>query len=243
MFRPMAAAPHGRRVRGDHQLPAGRHGLSATFVAQNQRQRIMAALAAVTAEHGYAALTVEDVVARAGVSRRTFYDQFSNKHEAFLAAYDQVSNALLAGVRYAFEDAPTFSTKVTNGLSAFVQFIVSEPGFSHMCIVDVLGAGPNAIERRNAVIQAFAQEFEAAAKELGSTPRPLVSETVVGGIHEVVYSRLRAGRVETLPGLLPDLIYASIAPFCGEEQAERARLDALAQADGAGAAAAVSTDV
>lgn len=241
MFRPMAAAPHGRRVRGDHQLPAGRHGLSATFVAQNQRQRIMAALAAVTAEHGYAALTVEDVVARAGVSRRTFYDQFSNKHEAFLAAYDQVSNALLAGVRHAFEDAPTFSTKVANGLTAFVQFIVSEPGFSHMCIVDVLGAGPNAIERRNAVIKAFAQEFEAAAESSGAKPRPLVSETVVGGIHEVVYARLRSDLVDTLPEVLPDLIYASLVPFCGEEHAERARLEAVAHRDGT--AATVSTDV
>lgn len=233
----MAAQPQGRRVRGDHQLPAGRHGLSATFVAQNQRQRIMAALAAVTAEHGYAALTVEDVVARAGVSRRTFYDQFSNKHEAFLAAYDEVSAGLLAGVRRAFEDAPTFALKVENGLASFVQFIVAEPGFSHMCIVDVLGAGPNAIDRRNAVIRAFAQEFEEAAERTGNTPRPLVSEAVVGAIHEIVYTRLRAGKVDELLGLLPDLLYAALVPFVGEAEADIAREGALSRQDGAAAGA------
>lgn len=236
MFHLMAAAPHGRRVRGDHQLPAGRHGLSATFVAQNQRQRIMAALAAVTAEHGYAALTVEDVVARAGVSRRTFYDQFSNKHEAFLAAYDEVSAGLLAGVRHAFNDAPTFARKVENGLTSFMQFMVAEPGFSHMCIVDVLGAGPNAIDRRNAVIRAFAQEFEAAAEATGYKPRPLVSEAAVGGIHEVVYCRLRAHQADTLPDLVPDLLYAVLVPFVGEQEAEEARLGALERAEGAAAA-------
>jgi AcrR family transcriptional regulator len=225
----MATRQGGRRVRGEHQLPAGRHGLSPTFVIQNQRQRMMVALAQAVAEVGYAAFTVEDVVARAGVSRRTFYDQFANKHDAFLAAYDEVSGGLLAGVRSAFRDAPTFAEKVERGLHAFVAYLVSERDFAHMCIVDVLGAGPAAIERRNGVIRAFVEQFEQAAAEAGYDAPPLMCEAAVGAIHEIVYARLRAGLIDELPRLVPDLVYVVLLPFVGEEEAAQARARAAAR--------------
>ena len=92
-----------RNPRGPHQLPPGRHGLSRSFVARNQRQRILAAVAEATAARGYARMSVEDVVRAAGVSRRTFYELFHNKDDVFLAAYDQVADLLIAGVRAALE--------------------------------------------------------------------------------------------------------------------------------------------
>src|SRR6516164_3645667 len=70
------------------QLPSGRHGLLRSFVAANQRERILSAVAEAVAELGYAEMSVEAVITRAGVSRRTFYEHFKNKEDAFLAAYD-----------------------------------------------------------------------------------------------------------------------------------------------------------
>ena len=81
-------------------------------------------------------------------------------------------------------------------LAAFLTFLASEPRFADMCIVEVLAAGPEAVERRNGVMRAMAGLIQAAAAELkeGQKPPPLTAETIVGGIYEVVYSRVLQGK-------------------------------------------------
>lgn len=196
----------------------------------------MAALAESVTQRGYADLTVEDVIARAGVSRRTFYDQFSNKQEAFLAAYDEVTTQLLDNIQVALRSARTFEHGVERCLEAFLYYLAVEPAFAHMCIVDVLAAGQPAIERRNRVINTFLDLFEQAAGTLPKRPPPLTSEAVVNAIHGVVYARIADDRTDELPGLLPDLLYASLLPYLGQKTAAQARRSAehrIKSADGA----------
>ena len=150
MFRVMQS-----RQRGSHQLPPGRHGLSRQFVEDNQRQRILDAVADVVSLVGYQAMSVEDVVTTAGVSRRTFYDHFGGKDDAFLTAYDVIGATLLAHVRAAYDASKTFSEGVVACLRAFLEGVASEPQYADMCIVEALAAGPAAIERRNAVMNAL----------------------------------------------------------------------------------------
>ena len=78
--------PTRRRRRSPHALPPGRHGLPRSFVASNQRERLLEAVASVTARIGYPDTTVHDIHSAAGVSRKTFYEHFTNKEDAFLAA-------------------------------------------------------------------------------------------------------------------------------------------------------------
>src|SRR6516162_10790620 len=84
------------------QLPSGRHGLLRSFVAANQRERILSAVAEAVAELGYAEMSVEAIVVRAGVSRRTFYEHFKNKEDAFLAAYDALLYQLVRHTQRAY---------------------------------------------------------------------------------------------------------------------------------------------
>lgn len=211
-----------RRSREPYQLPAGRHGLSRQFVVANQRQRILAAVADVCSAAGYAAMSVEDVVVTSGVSRRTFYDNFRGKEDVFLAAYDEAAAQLLARVREAYNAADGLVETARESLRALLEFIAAEPAFADMCVVEVLAAGPAAIERRNAILASLTALIdEAAAGELPKSkrPAPLVSETLVGGIYEVIYARVVAGRYAEVPGLLPDLIYALLLPYVGQEVA------------------------
>jgi AcrR family transcriptional regulator len=217
------------RGRTPNQLPSGRHGLSPKFVARNQRERMMVAVADAVSRTGFAALTVEDVVARAGVSRRTFYAQFANKEEAFLASYDGAAVHLLANVQAAFAATTDFVERVTGCLAAFAEFVGGEPAFAHMCVVDVLGAGPEGIARRNGVLAAFAALLDAAAAELGTPVAALTSQTVVGGIHEVAYTRLLHGEADAVPALLPELLYSALLPYVGQERASQARREAARQ--------------
>ena len=222
------APEDSRDRRQPHQLPPGRHGLPRSFVIENQRERILSAVAYVTSAASYAEMSVEDIIVTAGVSRRTFYEHFKNKEAVFLAAYDAVSAQLVERVVAAVEAEDTFVDQCAAGLRTFLEFVASEPAFGRMCLVEVMAAGPDAIRRRNDTMQAFAALIDGKANELleGKIPSALTAETVVGGIYEVVYTRVLRGEINELPALLPDLAYSSLLPYLGLEAARemRARL-------------------
>jgi AcrR family transcriptional regulator len=196
------------------QLPPGRHGLSRAFVVENQRDRILMSTIEVTAATGYARMSVEDIVRGAGVSRRTFYELFGNKHDAFLAAFDRAAGALLETVRTASGREATFEGKVIAGFRAFLETLAAMPGPAHVCIVEALAAGPEAIERRTAVMASFADLLDDDAPGGEALPS-LAAEMIVGGVYETVFRRIAAGRVQELPALLPDLIESALLPYVG----------------------------
>jgi AcrR family transcriptional regulator len=195
--------------------------LPRAFVVQNQRERILSAVGDVVSVVGYREMSVADVIVTAGVSRRTFYEHFDNKQDAFLAAYDAVLLQLLSKVRDALEAERTFAARMRAGLGAFLDFLSREPGFARMCIVEALAAGPDAIARRNGAMAAFASLISDNAREIGTPlePLPLTAETIVGGIYEVVYTRIVRGDIRQLPDLLPDLLYPALLPYEGTEAA------------------------
>jgi AcrR family transcriptional regulator len=170
-------------------------------------------------------MSVEDVIVTAGVSRRTFYEHFKNKEDAFLAAYDVVVAQLLAAVQEAYEKEEGFAARVRAGLAAFLQFLAREPAFARMCIVEALAAGPDAIARRNSAMASFADLLDQNARELGTPiePPPITAETIVGGIYEVVFTRIVRGDIRQLPQLLPDLTYCALLPYLGAERADAER--------------------
>jgi AcrR family transcriptional regulator len=207
------ASPTALPLSGEHattQLPKGRHGLSRAFIASNQRERLLDAMANVVATKGYAATRVVDVTNYAGVSRKTFYELFTDKEDCFLAAYDAITALLMdrmaRGLESVTED--TWEAKVSALLGEFLRFLASEPAFARMCIVEVLGAGPNGLARRDAAIEAFFPVVDQIPRSQPGAERWLSPTTpmfVTGGILEVVYSAIRRGDVERLPELEDDL--------------------------------------
>lgn len=196
------------RSRRPHQLPSGRHGLLRSFIAANQRERITGAVAQAVAESGYVEMSVEAIVARAGVSRRTFYEHFKNKEDAFLAAYDAVVRQQARHIRRAYFEETTVQDRLRAGIRAYMEFTASQPDVARMCIVEVLAAGPRAMAKRNEAMQMFAEIIEDNIHELipGCRRAELTAEMIVGGLHEVVLSRILANRIDELPGLADDLL-------------------------------------
>jgi AcrR family transcriptional regulator len=189
-------------------------------VVENQRERILAAVADVTSVAGYRDMSVEDVIVTAGVSRRTFYEHFKNKDDAFLAAFDAVLAQLLSVVREAFEAETDAVDRLRAGLGAFLDFISREPAFARMCIVEALAAGSEAVSKRNAAMATFAAFLDENARTLGTPPHPqLTAETIVGGIYEVIYTRVVRGEIRELPQLLPELMYSVVLPYAGPDAA------------------------
>jgi AcrR family transcriptional regulator len=195
-------------------------------VARNQRERILAAVAQVASTRGYGAMSVQDVVREAGVSRRTFYEQFKNKDHAFLAAYDEASGRLMTTIRAGIDAEQTFEDKISAGFRAFLELLAASPAFAKMCIVEVLAAGPEAIARRAKTMEDFTEIFEVAAQQTlvkENPPSPLIAETIVGGVYETVYRRIARGETAELPKLLPDLTESALLPYVGETRAAAQR--------------------
>jgi AcrR family transcriptional regulator len=217
----MAAGSAGRKA---HQLPPGRHGLSRTFVVRNQRDRILQAVAECVYDTGFQAMSVEDVVTRAGISRRTFYEQFSNKDEAFLAAFDEAAAQLLEGVRTAYAGERSFPARIIAGYRAFLELLGFSPEFANMCIVEVLAAGPTAVAKRTAVMHEFALLIhENAHQGRRGKPIPLLTaETIVGGVYETIFRKIAADKSQELPELLPDVVEFTLLPYIGNRRARTA---------------------
>lgn len=217
----MAQSTPGRKRRaeppeGVAQLPSGRHGLEPAFVARNQRERITTAIAAAVAASGYPGATVEDVISRAGVSRRTFYDFFASKEAAYLAAYAEASSRLYERVAGAFLRAGPKDDRLHDCLAALLGFLRSEPATAHMCVVDVLTVGPKALELRERSMREFVALFEQVGRqENGHRLSPLTAEGLVGGIHGVVYQHVLTAGVEDIETLLPSLHFFCTALFAG----------------------------
>jgi AcrR family transcriptional regulator len=164
---------------------------------------MLAAIVEVASERGAAGVTVADVVARSGVSRRTFYEIFSDREDCFLAAFDEAIARIAREVVPAYEAAGPWREKIRAGLRALLEILDYEPGMGRLVIVETLGAGPNALERRSRVLaQVITVVDEGRREAKGSDgPPPLTAEGIVGGVLAVLHGRL----VEKNPGQLIEL--------------------------------------
>jgi AcrR family transcriptional regulator len=211
------------RRRGSAQrLPHGRHGLSRAFVVSNQRERIIHSLAHVCAQRGYRAVSVEDIIAHAGVSRRTFYDLFSDKQQCFLVAYELVMDRVYAAAEDAYGTGEqAWPQRVASALKAVLDQFAAEPMFARLAMVEVLAAGQTALERRNTELKRF-EGFFAPGRLSLPIPMPnqeLLGRAVVGGLADALYVRIRAGDARRLPEIRADVVYCALLPFLGHEQA------------------------
>ncbi|HEV7774259.1 MAG TPA: TetR/AcrR family transcriptional regulator [Conexibacter sp.] len=221
--------------RVPERLPRGRHGLPRRFIVHNQRERMLLAVAEAVAEQGFVTTTVADIIARARLSRRTFYEHFADKEECFLAAYDTVVEQLLAAVGQAYEQADGWPQKVHDGLETFLAYLAAEPAFARMCIVEVVAAGPEARGRRDAAMRVFVDFLEPGRTEApkGIVVPALAADVVVGGIYEIIYSRLQRNAADELVEMLPELLYSALVPYIGHRAAERAVAEARQRAGAA----------
>jgi AcrR family transcriptional regulator/DNA-binding MarR family transcriptional regulator len=192
-------------------------------VSNIQRQRLLTAVAEVTAERGAGNVTVAHIVARSGVSRRTFYEQFSDREDCLLAALDQAIARASEAVLPAYAQETRWRERIRAGLTALLAFFDEEPALAKLCIVESLGAGPQALKRRTRVIQALIHAVDEGREQTrtGKTPPPLTAEGIVGAVLAVIHARLLAPNAKSLSALTPDLMSAIVHPYLGLQAAEK----------------------
>jgi AcrR family transcriptional regulator len=193
-------------------------------VDEIQRARVLSALCEVVSERGVGAVTVADIVARAGVSRRTFYALFADRDECFLAAFDRAVGAAAGQVVPVFEAEGRWRDRIRRALVASLEFIEEEPGLGALCVVHALGAGPLALARRAELVSALVVAIDEGRCEArkGHEPAPLAGEGAVGAVLAVLHSRLcREDAGESLTALAGALMGMIVLPYLGQAAAER----------------------
>jgi AcrR family transcriptional regulator len=210
------------------RLPRGSHGLDRGVVAASQRTRLLEAVGRAVAEKGYAAATIDDIVRGAGVSKKTFYDHFSDKLDCFLAAYEAASDELLARLREAQAEQDGWLERTRAGIVAYLRWLAAEPALARVFLIEVAAAGPVAAERRERLRDRYAEVLrelqDDARAEIPTLPRlpPEVFHALVAAVDEVVVRRIRESGAGELPLLEPVLLYLQVALLAGPQLAAEA---------------------
>ena len=189
-------------------VPRGRHAPPLEVRQSRQRGRLFAAAAAVFARAGYADATAEAIAREAGMSKATFYEHFANKEECIVALFDAATDTVLHAMRQAAarETAEDPQARVRTTLGAFLETLASYPDESQTLLVEIVGAGPRALERRDRALEAVTQyldELNAQDAARGVTPRLSEHDTfaIVGAVVELASRQIRTG----VPGDIREL--------------------------------------
>jgi AcrR family transcriptional regulator len=208
------------------RLRSGASGLPRGQVSEIQRSRMLTAAAEAVEEVGYARLTVAQVIARARVSRKTFYDLFEDREDCFLAVFDQAIEQIGALVSDAYAREPGWRDGMRAGVLAMLQFMDDEPGLARICVVEALGAGPRVLKRRTEVLAQLREVVDEGrscagariARATEDSPE-VTAEGVIGAVFAVLHSRLLARSREPLTALLGPLMSMIALPYLGARAA------------------------
>lgn len=184
----------------------------------NAPERLLRALAAVVADKGYPDTTVAEVVSRANTSQRTFYEHFKNKEDAIVAALDSGSAHMLAAALPAFRRAPDWPHAVHDTIEAMFCWGAEEPEYARMGGKEMYAAGKRALDQREVVTEGM-EGLLAPGYELKPDTPPIAAEAVGGALYSLLYDHVNKKGPETLPDLVPTLVYVTLAPFLEAEDA------------------------
>ena len=239
----MIAGKHGS-VRSPRRSRAAVNGAPMTRITEVQRTRMLGAAARIVGEVGYGGMSVARITSRAGVSRRTFYEQFEDREDCFLALFDEALERASGVAREAAATAVAagagehWHERVRAGLLALLALVEDDPAIGSLLIVDALAVGARVLERRARALETLKKVIDAGraeakrARGAPASPPPLTAEGVLGAVLSVVHARLlertaapvRNGssrRQPSLTGLLNPLMGMIVLPYLGQDAAAR----------------------
>ncbi|MDQ3725298.1 MAG: TetR/AcrR family transcriptional regulator [Actinomycetota bacterium] len=185
------------------------------FVASHKRRRMMDAISELTAEQGYEATKIADIVRRAAVARKTLYDNFDGKEDLFLSAIDSTLTQMRVVVEEACERTEGGSEeKIMAGLEALLEFVAEHPAASRMCMVEAISATASSARLYDSGMRQFVDLLRKSAPPDGDLPAT-IEESLTGGVAWILQQHVRRGEAERAPDLLPELAQFVLSPYQG----------------------------
>jgi AcrR family transcriptional regulator len=223
----MAKASASSKSATPRRLPRGRHALAPEDVLRDQRERLLAAVPAVAAEHGYEAMSVSDIVKKAAVSRNAFYKNFRDKQECVATAHELGHERLFEILSVNCYEGAATGERVGTALEAALEVLAAEPELARLLFVEAPSASDEIALRYHEWLQRYGTLLRAAAPDLPpeSLPVPEVEQVIVGGIASRVASEVLRGRGKKLQELAdPFLEYVLTFYRLGEPSPKQGRI-------------------
>ena len=185
-------------------------------------RRLARAWAESIAVRGYRRTTVRHLIESSRVSRRTFYDRFGGKADAFVAIHSEALASLTTRLEAAVAAQPDWSHRVAAAVASALGFAACHPCEAQLLVGDPFAAGPRPGYCQELLVERFAPGLALGRGEALTPPSPPYLEaTLVGSVIGVVSSRVRSGSAHSLPAMGPPLIEFVLAPFLGSPEARR----------------------
>jgi AcrR family transcriptional regulator len=204
-----------------HGLPRGRHGLPRKLIEENQRARLISGMIEAVAERGYGKTTIAHVTAAAKISRRTYYENFSNKEDCFEAAYEVSFDYLKETTLAAAGAERSWPERVRAKLAALLESLASHPDLATLFLIAPASVGDSIAARHHLAMRELVAALTAGppAPPDSDEPSDTQAEALAGGLSRLIVRKVSAGEAEKLPELLPDLVELVLRPFIGSEEA------------------------
>lgn len=188
--------------------------------AAQRRRRLLVGLAAAVQDKGLAATTIADIVAHAGVSKRTFYEEFRDKDDAFLALYDVATDGVIEAIRRAVADSDgTLEAAVRAATAAYFRVLDAEPSLSRAHHLDIFSLGEKGLAARRAVLHRYATNLSAIFAERSVAGASAIAPThltaLVGGLNELALEALEEARGRDLAEVADDAATFALRVFAG----------------------------
>jgi len=192
-------------------------------VEQMQRARLIAGAVRAIDELGYTQATVGRIAERAGVSRRTFYEIFTDREECLTAVIETMVSAITAELADQSFIGGVWRERIRVGLAGILVFLDREPALARVCVVQSLQAGPQVLRRREEVLARLTAAVDEGRFEgtRGASCTPLTAEGLVGAAFGILYARLQREEQQSLTSLLSELMGMIVLPYLGPAAARR----------------------
>jgi AcrR family transcriptional regulator len=185
------------------------------------RRRLFQAMIETVSLRGYDRTTVSRVLSVAELEEAVFSEHFRDKRDCFWQALDElIGRAERAALELLEIDAP-WAERVRVGLARLLQALAANPSAARVLLVEMLGAGPEACERRRQALAVLTSLMEQGREQSESAAKlpPQTSEAIVGGIVSILHRRALQGETAELGDLSADLTYFALLPYLEHERA------------------------
>ncbi len=195
-----------------------RSGSGPRFQGYTPAERIARAVAAIVAEKGYGAMSTDDIAAAAAISLSTFYEHFADKRDAVLAALEMSGAQIMALAVPAARRAGSWQEGVRALYETICAYFVAEPEIAELATVGVYGAGPQALARRDRVIDSLAAMLAPGFEENPQAPQ-VSAEAIAAIVYGLMREQVRSEGAESLGAVVPLATYITLVSFVGPERA------------------------
>jgi AcrR family transcriptional regulator len=221
---PTRAGGRARRSDGQaHRAQGGRVCREGGHVAEMQRRRLLSAFAEILAEDGLEGANTGHVCARAGVSRRTFYDLFADREACFTAVFEEAVERISSSIRPAYTSGRRWREGVRGALTVLLELLDEDPALVRVCLIETLKGAPAVLERRRQTVDVLAAVIDEGRCEARDKtgPGPLTAQSTVGGAISVICSHALERDPRPLRELLDPLMSMIVHPYLGAAAARR----------------------